>query len=319
MTKCLICEKNKFVVLRRKLRFNIKRDVMKCVHCGFVFLRSQDKKGSYYQQEYRKQYGPDLKKVAAAKTISPRAIYNTYFPFQGEIVKKLKPILRTDFKVLDVGCSTGHFLSALEGKVKQRVGVELTEDAVKFIKSNLDFEVYSESIDNFNVPEGPFDLITSLQVLEHVEDPLAFLRGIAKNLKKGGYLYLELPNIDDVLLSVFKVKGYEDFYFREPHLSYFSKDTLRKLLRKAGFVGEIKTVQRYNVLNHLHWLQTNSPQPNFATGNNIPSLLADKHSNPSNITNDFNKIIEKADREYKKIVEKYNLGESLCFLGKKSH
>ena len=255
--------------------------------------------------------------MAEAKRTSPKEIFDTYFPFQGEIVKEIQHLLNLNVKVLDVGCSTGHFLAALRDKVGMRVGIELTKDAVGFIKKNLDFKVYSEPIDKVNIKEGPFDLVTSLQVLEHVDDPLLFLKSIKRNLKPRGYLYLELPNIDDVLLTCFRVKGYEDFYYREPHLSYFSADTLERLLRKAGFVGKIKTVQRYNFFNHLHWIQTNGPQSNFAIGNRIPWLIANNSGVLSDTKKDFNDFIEQADREYKRIVEKYGLGESLCFLGQK--
>lgn len=317
---CLICGEKKFNIIRRKLRFEIKRDVLRCKSCGFVFLRpivNKNKDDNYYQNEYRKKYSPNLNKVSAAKKTSSQEIFDTYFPFQEEIIKEIEYILRPNTKILDVGCSTGHFLTALQGKVGTRAGIELTKDAVNFIKRNLDFKVYSKPIGRLNIKEGPFDVITSLQVLEHVDDPLLFLKEIGKNLKPKGYLYLELPNIDDVLLTCFNVAGYEDFYYREPHLSYFSKNTLRRLLRRAGFVGKIKTVQRYNFFNHLHWIQTNGPQSNFAIGNSIPKLIADGACVPSSIKKNFNNFIGHADREYKKIVEKHGLGESLCFLGQK--
>jgi 2-polyprenyl-3-methyl-5-hydroxy-6-metoxy-1,4-benzoquinol methylase len=256
-------------------------------------------------------YGPNLTKTASAKER-----FDTYFPYQGEIIKKIDHLLKPDMSVLDVGCSAGFFLSALKGRVKKRVGVELNPTDVLFIKKNLDFKVYDKPLGELEINEGPFDLITSFQVLEHVDNPIEFLKTISKNLKTNGWLYLELPNINDVLLSVFQEPAYENFYYREPHVSYFSAKTLKRALSQAGFKGIIKTSQRYNLLNHLNWHLNHQPQANFTLGNSSPILIKNKNVKPS-IARQFNNFITKADRDYKKIVEKNGLGESLCFLGKK--
>ena len=317
MAKCLICESSDNQVIRRKLRYEIERDVLKCNQCGFVFLRPLEKKLSVYYEDdkvYRQQYGPDLKNFSTGC----RERFNTYYPFQNFITREIEHLLNSNTKILDVGCSTGHFLHSLKGKVKTRIGLELNQAEAEFIRNNLDFKVYSEPLDVARIEEGPFDFITSLQVLEHIEDPIKFLKQIAENLKADGYLYLEVPNINDVIISCYQVKGYENFYYREPHLYYFSPATLKKLLDQAGFSGEIKTVQRYNFLNHLHWLMTNRPQDNFVLGNNELELVtATARQVDPEIKIELNNFIKKVDREYKELLVKYDLGESLTFIGQK--
>lgn len=311
---CIICGNKKFIIVRKKLRYAIKRDVLECVRCGFVFLRPKNSSVSFYKKaDYRKKYGPKYSKHS-----TPKERFDIYSPFQKDIVSEIQPILRPNMKVLDVGCSAGHFLAALKGKVKTRVGIELNQEEAAFIRKNLDFPVYSEPIENLDIKEGPFDLVTSFQVLEHTDDPLSFLKNLGKQIKKGGYLYLELPNLHDPLLWYYRSSGYADFYYREPHLSYFSENTLRKLLAKAGFRGKIKTVQRYNFFNHLHWIFTNQPQEDFVVGNSEPVLVRAKNGRVrQSAKNDLNAFIKRVDREYKKIIVKHGLGESLTFLGQK--
>src|SRR3989344_1291563 len=313
LSACIICGSENRKVLRKKIRYGIRRKVLQCVRCSLIFLEplAGVSEAYYRSNKYRALHGPDLKKQS-----SPREIFNTYLPFQKPIIQKLEPILRPNMKVLDVGCSTGHFLEALRGRVKPRVGFELDEAAVKFIKRNLNFKVYSEPIERVNMAEGPFDLITALQVLEHVPDPFGFLSGIAINLKPNGYLYLELPNVSDVLLTVFKVKEYEDFYYREPHVYYYSKDTLGALLKMAGVEGKPGNVQRYNFLNHLNWILAGKPQSNFNVGNAQPVLVSAGSASAA-IKDDFNEFIRGTDSKYKQLVGKYNLGENLTFLGRK--
>lgn len=282
---------------------------MQCVKCSFVYLERPSIAKSYYTGEkYRAHHGPNL-----GKKTSPRELFETYLPFQHQIHESMGRLLRPSVSLLDVGCSAGHFLHSLRGKVRTRVGLELSRNEVAFIRRNLDFPVYNVPVERANIPEGPFDVITSLQVLEHVEDPVGFLRNIKKHLKKSGTLYLELPNLDDVLLTQYRVKEYEDFYYREPHLSYFSKDTLRRALAKAGFEGEIRTVQRYTLINHIHWLTARAPLPSFELGM-TPSLV---ESPKTDADKRLNKFIKEADGEYRTLVGTLGLGESLVFVGKK--
>lgn len=311
--RCHVCEGNRFTVMRQKVRYDIPRVVVRCRRCGFVFLRPRE--GStqdfYEEKSYRKKYGPVYQKSS-----TPREIFEMYYPFQEDIVAKIRPILRKDMKVLDVGCSAGHFLAALKGKVAVRVGIELSKREAAFANRNLGFKVYSKQIEELVFPEGPFDLVTALQVLEHVEDPLGFLFHLKRQLKPDGYLYLELPNLNDPLLSCYKVPGYADFYYREPHLSYFTKETLARLLAKAGLKGTIGNVQRYNFLNHVHWIFTNNPQRNFAIGNSKPVLMGEEVKNVR-IRKEFNAFIAATDGAYKTLIEKHWLGESLTFLGQR--
>ncbi|OGY46925.1 MAG: hypothetical protein A3J62_02035 [Candidatus Buchananbacteria bacterium RIFCSPHIGHO2_02_FULL_38_8] len=308
---CKICQSNKAKVIRNKLRYDVKRDVLKCEDCGFVYLADFGKIDFYQGEEYRKNYGPNLNKISSCQEI-----FDTYLPFQAEMIKEIESALRPDSKVLDLGCSTGHFLAALKDKVGLRVGLELNQAQVLFIRERLDFKVYDQPIEAVEIVEGPFDVITSFQVLEHIKDPLKFLQAAAKNLKPGGYLYIEVPNLNDALLSVYKIKGYEDFYYREPHLSYFDERSFKKLLDQAGFEGEIKTVQRYNIFNHLNWLLTGQPQGEFSQGNNDP-VLVQSHEVNEEVKDDLNKFIKSVNENYKELLNKHKLGENLSFLGKR--
>jgi len=310
---CRLCHSANYDIIKNTLRYGVKRRVLYCQQCGLVYLEPKGTTSTEYYsgEDYRQTYGPNLKKVADC-----REIFETYLPFQNEIIKEIEPILRADMRVLDVGCSTGHFLAALKGLVGVRVGMEFNQNEVEFIKTNLDFPVYTEPLEKAVIQEGPFDLVTALQVVEHIEDPLSFLHDLGKNIKLDGYLYLELPNIHDIMLDGYHIAGYEEFYYREPHVSYFSEKTLGQLVDQAGFQGTIKTVQRYTFMNHLHWLLTGKPQDNFTVGNADPILITDDDV-PVTLREDFNAFIKQADKDYKYLIEKHGLGESLTFLGKK--
>ena len=85
-----------------------------------------------------------------------------------------------------------------------------------------------------------------------------------------------------ILLSGHNVQSYHDFWFREPHLFNFSAKTLKICLEKAGFKGEIKGAQRYNLLNHLHWKFLKKPQKSDPAGQGTrhhhPDIQTDEKS-----------------------------------------
>lgn len=296
-------------MIRNSLRYDVKRDVLRCDTCDFEFLRrNTENEKEYYQSEtYRKKHGPDLTKQSSCKEA-----FDMYFPFQQPIIDRLKPILRKEIRILDIGCSTGHFLASLKGLVDTRVGLELSHDEVDFIRGNLDFPVYDQPIETVSMKEGPFDLITVLQVLEHIDNPHSFLEGIKRHLKPDGYVYIEVPNLHDALLSAYDIPSYADFYYRAPHVSYFSSQSLSVLMQNCGYAGTIDNVQRFNILNHMHWKLTGKPMPNFVLGNCTPKLSERATAAMQNL----NAFIGTMDTEYKALLEKHGIGESITFLGK---
>lgn len=311
--KCKNCGSTNNSVIRDTLRYDIKRDVLSCNECSLVFLDApkEETEDFYESKTYRKKYGPDL-----TREFNPQEVFDTYLPAQEKIIKEIEHILHPKMNVLDVGCSTGHFLTALKDRVGTRVGFELSKNETDFIRKSLDFKVYDTPIETTEVSEGPFDLITCLQVLEHIDEPRPFLEAVVRNLKPEGYLFIEVPNINDILVGTYKNEEYMKFFFHEPHISYFSATTLLDLLGRVGVKGDLKTVQHYTVMNHINWLLTSKPQKNFIIGNATPQLISDT-SVPKEISNDFNTFIQDVDVNYKKLVNKHGLGESLSFLGRK--
>ena len=105
--------------------------------------------------------------------------------------------------------------------------------------------------------------------MEHVEDPIAFLKTLKKVTRPGGEIFIEVPNLRDPLLSVWDVQSHKKFFYHSAHLHYFTENTLIKIAQKAGFNIaniEINFTQDYNLLNHLHWVMNDVPQENCLVG-----------------------------------------------------
>lgn len=111
-------------------------------------------------------------------------------------------------------------------------------------------------------------------VLEHLKNPVQVLKKLIDRLRPGGILYIEVPHVNDALLSVYDVNAYRKFSFFSDHLHYFSRESMCKMLTRAGAVNPlIIGHNRFNLSNHLFWLRYGKPGGHkFWTFLNTPEL-----------------------------------------------
>ncbi len=311
--KCYLCGSEHLNVIRAKLRYDINRNVLECQECSFVFLEPQSKNlEEYYSGDYRKTYSPVIN-----TPLSSKEIFDIYLPLQKSIINRIKYLLNPESRVLEVGCSAGHFLYAIQDKVKECIGVELNKLDAKFVNEELKIKVYNCQIEETDLEDNSFDLIYANQVLEHIGNPINFLTKLSKYLKPTGKIVFQVPNLHDPLLSLYHSKEYSDFWFKEPHISYFSPKTLLKTFEKASFSGKVFPVQDYGFINHLNWILNGKPQKSVTEGVSEPVLL---NSNlvSEEVKNDFNDWIKKVNEEYLSLLNKHKFGEYLLFIGEKT-
>jgi len=102
-------------------------------------------------------------------------------------------------RVLDVGCGTGFLLDELARRGYSGVGVDLSPDSVEIAKERLEELGVADKLtaivgSAYEPPEGPFDLITLTDVLEHLEDPRKCLKALREQLSPNGLLVISTPN-----------------------------------------------------------------------------------------------------------------------------
>ena len=99
--------------------------------------------------------------------------------------------------VLDIGCGFGGRLWQIRNKRKARVnGLEPSPVCTQATRSLLGLDVRQGMFEETECSQdGGYSLITSLHTLEHVADPVAFLRRAGELLAPDGRLYIEVPNL----------------------------------------------------------------------------------------------------------------------------
>lgn len=99
---------------------------------------------------------------------------------------------RTDLEILDAGCGTGLMLQQLSPLGNAR-GVDISQDALDFCRQRGLNRVELGDVANMPYQSGTFDVVTALDVLEHVDDDIAVLDEFVRVLKPGGRAFLFVP------------------------------------------------------------------------------------------------------------------------------
>ena len=141
-----------------------------------------------------------------------------------------KNLLLMDFlakngEFIDVGCGNGKFLKSFNKYFDKwsLYGLEIHDkhkDELRYIQNFKNLLV-----DDINNIEGVYDLISLNHTLEHLVDPIFSLKILSKNIKKNGFLFIQVPDSE--------LNPY-DFLIAD-HVSHFSKKTLENMLIKAGY------------------------------------------------------------------------------------
>jgi 2-polyprenyl-3-methyl-5-hydroxy-6-metoxy-1,4-benzoquinol methylase len=160
------------------------------------------------------------------------------------------------WKVLDVGCAEGavlletiaHLPAATRTKC-QPYGVELSTQLARSANANFSALnghcIHNNAIDGIaQFEDSFFDVILLSSFLEHETQPAELLRRCRKHLADDGVVIIKLPNYDSVNRTL---RGSRWCGFRWPdHVNYFTPDSLRAMLTKAG----LKT-RRMNYLDRF--------------------------------------------------------------------
>jgi SAM-dependent methyltransferase len=99
---------------------------------------------------------------------------------------------RGGLRLLDVGCGTGRMLTEL-GRLGDAVGLDLSDEALRFCRERGHDRVLKADLTGLPFDDDAFDVVTALDVLEHIEDHVGALRECRRVLSPGGRMFMFVP------------------------------------------------------------------------------------------------------------------------------
>ncbi len=246
--RCYLCGSGDCHQVHDRIRYGLSPRPFRCDSCGLVFLyplMDPDEEDRFYREEYRREYAPETAGDSFKASV----------PESKDRVNRFRSILGGDLDLLEIGCATGSFLSEVKGMVRSVTGVEITPEYASFARA-MGIPVVPSVED---LPDRSFDRIFLFHVLEHLRDPIGYLRELRRKMRPGGLVIIEVPNVEDILVSVYRIREHLDFYWEIAHHYYFSRETLSMVLEKAGYRSRIFPLQRYDLSNHMYWMLFRRP------------------------------------------------------------
>jgi SAM-dependent methyltransferase len=189
------------------------------------------------------------------------ATYKKTLPVVQRRYEKIRDRFSNGISVLEIGAADAEFLAYVMTRSEDTRLASLEIDAnTRAGRDALPGLVQYESFDEVDASVRRFDIVCMFHVLEHVFDPGALLRRCITSLASSGHLVIEVPSLDDPLLSLYHADAYQQFYFQSQHPYVYSKRSLVRLLEGLG-LGRVDVIdhQRYGLENHLHWLAEGLP------------------------------------------------------------
>ena len=227
---CTVCG----VVINNRFLFEKNDGYSRIEHCKIYQCNSCN---NIYLGQYSKTFDSEL--------------YSYYVKYSGKTKEQIyDPLTKKSYlqvlkllasygggkNILDVGCGNGSFVDAAMNEGYSIKGIELSQTAVDIAQGfglpvrNLDF--FSREIE-----QSSYDVLSMFEVIEHLPEPIQFLKRAEHVVKRGGLVYLTTPNFNSLDR---KLIGKRWSVIGQEHLTYFTPASL------------IKAISTYTGLEVIH-------------------------------------------------------------------
>jgi len=207
--------------------------IVVCSHCGLQFVHpipdeetiqqvhAMEMTGTEKGAPYYKEYFEERKACAQS--------YEKIYRRRMDLIEKFLP---EKGELLDVGCGAGFFVKHAMSRGWNAMGIDMLPEYERLAREELNLQsIHCARLEDADYSKERFSAVTLWDLIEHLPHPLAFLRHVNAILKPGGVIALWTPNTLNAVLLKKRWTGYGP----DQHLYFFSRKTLKGLLKQAGF------------------------------------------------------------------------------------
>lgn len=230
-----------------------------CAECDAIWHEPLINNAEYYEsQEYRQ---------SLEGTSEEKDFYRMHDKENLDKFRYTGTAVFRDKIVADIGCGCGAFLDFVRGAANEVIAVEPSE-TYRNIMNNKGFYTYAYSDDAKEKWGGRVEVITSFDVIEHVESPMKFIADVYDLLAVGGSGIIGTPTDAPVMRELLGELYEQQQLFSTQHLWVLGEKNLKYMASKAGFSKiSIKYYQRYGLKNFLGWLRDKKTRSDICSPN----------------------------------------------------
>lgn len=223
-------------------------------------------------------------------------------------------------KILEIGSGLGYLTYALRKSGYAASAIEISKVAVEEAIRNFgDFYINADLFEYSKGHQSVYDVVIATEVIEHVDNPIEFIKAMYDLVKFNGYVVLTTPN-----RSFFPKQMIWESSLPPIHYWWFGEESMKYIAKSLNASVEFIGFQNYFLNNHLVWNVTTCitmppPQPVLDVNNNI--IGSDGLDRSSAISSNVIRSVKKSILKIPGVSSllKYGKRNDLIFAGEKCH
>ncbi|MBU1075143.1 class I SAM-dependent methyltransferase [Patescibacteria group bacterium] len=249
-------------------------NIFSCNQCNIQFISKESTNKTIYNIIYSQKNAPG---------------YDRYYRYAQTIKDQKNPLLflaneepsyysidhifsskKTKQKILEIGCGYGYLTYALNKIGHNAIGIDISNEAIQYAKSNFGDNYYLTSYDDFKTNEN-FDFIIATEFIEHIVNPIEFIHICIRLLNKKGKIILTTPNKD------YLPKKTVWFTEQPPvHTIWFTKNSIKFMADSSNLNCHFVDFSKYNSMKENKLITYFS---SLSRRKNIPDPIISKEGN----------------------------------------
>lgn len=204
------------------------KSYVRCDACHVTRLYDRvafDRLGMVYGDYY------DSSRAQLSKQELGAQLANPTFAFRRARLESFAP--KNQRAIFEIGCGDGNFLAYLRKHGWQVNGCEFSRQTLALVKLRHDLDIHDCDFTMSGIAHGTLENVGAYHVLEHIYEPLKWIKSVRRALKTGGLLHLQMPNFS--CPERFLARDcWGSLYFPQ-HVYFYGPSNLLPMLVNEGF------------------------------------------------------------------------------------
>jgi dolichol-phosphate mannosyltransferase len=209
-------------------------NIVQCRDCGLIYETPRERETTI-EDQYAHVEDPTYEREIGGRI-------RTF----SKVLDRLESFSRPG-RLLDIGCYTGVFLDLARQRGWQVHGIEPSAWAAQKAKGK-GLTVINSPFRKAGLAPESFDTVTLWDVIEHLHDPLGELRAVHQILRPGGVLGMSTMDTHSLFA---RLTGRRWPWYMRMHFYYFTRDSMTRMLRAAGF--QVLAIERHKRIVSLRY------------------------------------------------------------------
>jgi SAM-dependent methyltransferase len=201
--------------------------LLQCQECSFAFSKEIPSDPKFFEKRYQFDFDPNFEYHAGYKSSILIQTFN--------LIKKYK---KGHGKLLDLGSFGGNLMKFAAEEGYEAEGVEVNKNMAEHCSKSLNMVVHNLMVQDFEGHDGEYDVITLIDVLEHLFEPKGVIQAAERLLRPGGVLVIKVPHYGPQHfkqnIANFLGLSKRGIFHNFGHINLFTPKSLSKALSSSG-------------------------------------------------------------------------------------